>query len=191
LKLLKILKEVRDHSRLNRNTPILTAGMANFEQPDGPLRINKKEDVVSIDATFDFMRAHGLDNLVDAYAVHVYPSQGRPGDPAAAAERRERLEKYALAECRPAGSTQGKPCWITEWGFAYGETKCPLNDRDHIFLVRETRSEFRKYADAGRLVGIIYYTWNTDPWSKVIDPFSALRCGTFTESGAFAIAPER
>ena len=113
LKLLKILKEIRDHTRLNRNTPILNAGLANFEQDAGPLYIHKKEDVVSIAATLDFMRAHGLDNLVDAYAVHVYSSQDRPGDPATAAERRERLEKYALAECRPAGSTDGKPCWIT------------------------------------------------------------------------------
>jgi hypothetical protein len=191
LKLLKILKEVRDHSKLNRNTPILSAGLANFEQDDGSLYIHKKEDVVSIAATLDFMRAHGLDNLVDAYAVHVYSSQDRPGDPAADAERAVRLEKYALAECRPAGDADGKPCWITEWGFSYGETKCPLNDRDHTLLVREMRSVFRKYADTGRLLGIIYYTWNTDPWSKVIDPFSALRCGGLTESGALAIAPER
>lgn len=189
LKLLKVLKDVRDHSKLNRNTPILTAGLANFEQDDGPL--HRKEDVVSIAATLDFMRAHGLDQLVDAYAVHVYPSQDRPGDAAAAAERRQRLEKYALAECRPAGSPEGKPCWITEWGFAYGETPCPLDDSRHTLLVGEMRSEFRNYARAGRLIGIIYYTWNTDPWSKAIDPFSALRCGALTTSGRLAIAPEQ
>jgi hypothetical protein len=191
LKLLKILKEVRDHSKLNRNTPILSAGLANFEQDDGPLYIHKKEDVVSIAATLDFMRAHGLDQLVDAYAVHIYASQDRPGNQTAAAGRAERIAKYALAECRPAGSPEGKPCWVSEWGFTYGETRCPLDDKDHILLVQEIRSEFRKYADAGRLLGIIYYTWNTDPWSKTIDPFSILRCGGPTESGRLAIAPDR
>jgi hypothetical protein len=188
LKLLRILKDVRDHSKLNRKTPIVTAGMANFEIPDGPL--GRNEDVVSVDATFDFLRAHGLDALVDAYAVHVYPRADKPGDPTAAARRQERLADYGLAQCRPAKSAEGKPCWITEWGFAYGgDTKCPLNDTTHVLLVREMMSEFRKYHDAGRLVGAIYYTWNTDPWAKTIDPFSAYRCGGLTESGRLAIAP--
>jgi hypothetical protein len=187
LKLLKVLKDVRDHSERNRKTPILTAGMANFDLPDGPL--GRNEDLVSVDATFDFMRAHGLDALVDAYAVHVYPRSDRPGDQTAAAERRERLAKYGLAQCRPAKSAEGKPCWITEWGFAYGDTKCPFNDTDHVILVREMMSEFRKYHAAEQLLGVIYYTWNTDPWAKKIDPFSAYRCGTLTESGRLAIAP--
>ena len=195
LKLLKILKEVRDHSRLNRNTPILTAGLADFAQPDGPL--GRPEDVVSVNATLDFMRAHGLDTLVDAYAIHVYPSQDKPGDPSAAAARAERLAKYALAECRPPNSPEGKPCWITEWGFAFPDTRCPANDTSHVVLVREMLSEFRKYADAGRLNGAIYYTWNTDPWvdtdpyAKKVDPFATFRCGALLESGRLAIIPPR
>lgn len=195
LKLLKILKEARDHSRLNRNTPILTAGLADFGQPDGPL--GRPEDTVSVNATLDFMRAHGLDKLVDAYAIHVYPSQDKPGDPGAAAARAERMAKYALAECRPPNSADGKPCWITEWGFAYPNTQCPVDDTGHVALVREILSEFRKYAEAGRLVGVLYYTWNTDPWvntdpwAKKVDPFATFRCGALTKSGRLAIIPEQ
>jgi hypothetical protein len=48
LKVLAALKEVRDHSRLNRTTPIISAGLV--AAPDGEtLYNNKKEDMVSLD----------------------------------------------------------------------------------------------------------------------------------------------
>jgi hypothetical protein len=189
LKVLKVLKDVRDHSKLNRQTPILSAGLAASEKPDGPLWSLKKEDIVSIDATLEFMRAHGLDKLVDAYAIHVYPWSNQPGDPTADAERATRLAKYDLAQCRPAGSTEGKPCWMTEWGFANKSLSCPIKDRDRALLIRSMMSEFRKYADEGRLIGAIYYSWNTDAWEREIDPLTIFRCGALTEGGRLAIAP--
>jgi hypothetical protein len=194
VKLLQVLKQVRDRSKLNRTTPILTAGMANFERPDGPLGPGKREDLVSIDATFDFLRAYGMDNLVDGYAVHVYPWSDQPGDPIADRRRNDRLAKYALAQCRPAGSPDGKPCWITEWGFFNNNTKCPIDDTDRAVLVRNMMSEFRRYADSGRLVGVFYYTWATNAWDQRLqktDPLSVYRCGGLTESGRLAIAPPR
>jgi hypothetical protein len=47
LKILAVLKEVRDHSRLNRNTPIITAGMVDAKDGD-KLYSNKKEDMVRL-----------------------------------------------------------------------------------------------------------------------------------------------
>lgn len=190
LQLLKILKDVRDHSQRNRHTPILSAGLAASEKPDGPLWGGKKEDIVSVNATFDFLRAYGIDDLVDAYAIHVYPWSDGPGDPIAARRRSERLAKYVLTECRAAQSPEGKPCWITEWGFANNDMRCPINDRDRALLVGEMMSDFRKYVDEGRLVGLLYYSWNTDPWAQRTDPLSIYRCGALTESGRLAIAPD-
>lgn len=188
LKVLSQVKDVRDHAGLNRATPILTAGFGVYEGPEGPLR-QPSFGLVSINATLDFMRAHGLDQWVDGYAVHVYPWSDRPGDPAAAAGRQHRLAKYALTRCQPAGSNAGKPCWITEWGFKLRDTACPVNDDERKVLIREMMRNFKPYVENGRLRGLIYFGWNTDPWAKSPDPLSLNQCGTLTASGRQAIDP--
>ncbi len=62
INVLEVLKEVRDHSRLNRNTPIILAGMVSAKDGE-KLYNNKQEDMVSLAATIEFLRAHGLDSL--------------------------------------------------------------------------------------------------------------------------------
>lgn len=188
LKILAVLKEVRDHSRLNHNTPIILAGLVSA--PDGEkLYNNKKEDMVSLPATIAFLRANGLDSLVDAYGIHTYPSSDHPGDPAAATRRAARLDSVDLAECRAPGTTGGKPCWITEWGFPNKDVSCPPKDSQRALLVKELRGDFAKAAAQRRLGGIVYFSWNSDPWSKTVDPDSVYRCGELTEAGRLAIAP--
>jgi hypothetical protein len=75
LEILAVLKQVRDASSLNRETPIISAGLS----PSGPARTDPpdglREDAVTIDATLQFLRAHGLDNYADAYGIHIYPWQ--------------------------------------------------------------------------------------------------------------------
>ena len=62
VKIIAVLKEVRDHSRLNRTTPLISAGMVTA--PDGGKLYNdKREDMVSLSATMTFLRANGLDAL--------------------------------------------------------------------------------------------------------------------------------
>jgi hypothetical protein len=78
IEVLQVLKDVRDHSRLNKSTPIISAGLVSAKDGD-KLYNNKKEDKVSLSATIAFLRAHGLDLLVEAYGVHIYPSTGQPG----------------------------------------------------------------------------------------------------------------
>jgi hypothetical protein len=187
LKVLAVLKDIRDHSRLNQNTPILTAGMATYETDEGPLPNGAKSDLVSANATLDYLRANGLDRLVDAYAVHVYPSGNGPGDPRAAADRQARLARFVLARCRPAGSADGKPCWLTEWGFNNIDTACPSNDVKRSMLVGEMMNNFRPYVRQGRLVGLLYFSWNNDPGSKTVSPLTVYRCGSLTESGKLSI----
>ena len=47
----------------------------------------------------------------------------------------------------------------------------------------------RRAAAQNRLAGIDYFSWNSDRWSKQVDPDSVYRCGALTESGRLAIAP--
>jgi hypothetical protein len=110
LKLLAVIKDVRSRSKLNRHTAIVSAGLVFNEAPEAPRKA--RLDAVSAVATLDFMRANGLDDLVDAYGVHTYPWTNDPGNPGAAAGRRERLQKYVLAECRPEGSPAANPAGL-------------------------------------------------------------------------------
>jgi hypothetical protein len=180
LKLLAVIKDVRSRSKLNHHTPIVSAGLVFDEAPEAPRKA--RLDAVSGAATLDFMRVHGLDDLVDAYGVHTYPWVDRPGDPAAVAGRRERLQKYVLAECRPEGSTNGKPCWITEWGVPNHGTSCPPIETNQISLVNETRTNFRPYIAQGRVIGLIYFAW-------IDQEYGIYRCGGVTGAGKLALSP--
>jgi hypothetical protein len=186
VKVMAALKEVRDHSRLNRSAPIILAGLVSAKDGE-KLYNNKKEDMVSLAATIAFLRAHGLDALVDAYGVHSYPSPGQPGNPSAAVQRKDRLNSVDLAQCRPKGA--GKPCWITEWGFPNADVSCPAKEAPRTLLIEELRADFAAAAAEHRLIGIDYFAWNSDPWSSKPDANSVYRCDALTEAGVQAVAP--
>jgi hypothetical protein len=171
MRTLSVLKDIRDHSRLNRETPILSAGLAD-PGPAGP-RPGSKTDAVTISATLEYLRAKGIDRLVDAYGVHTYPSV-KGGAPS----RLDRLEHDTLVECRPPG--QGKPCWLTEWGLSAGEAACSGNDGPRASLMREMLGDLRQFVGDGRLKGLIYYAWADDK-------YGIYRCGSLTESGRLAL----
>jgi hypothetical protein len=182
LKLLAVIKDVRSRSKLNQQAVIVSAGLVFNEAPDAPRK--SRLDAVSASATFDFMRTHGLDDLVDAYGVHTYPWTNDPGAPSAEAGRRQRLQKYVLAECRPAGSGGGKPCWITEWGVPNRDAACPPHEKDQIALVNETRANLRPYVAERRVLGLFYYAWLDSR-----EGFALYRCDRLTETGRAALAP--
>jgi hypothetical protein len=181
LKILGVLKAVRDHSTLNQKTPIISAGLSNT----GRARTTPgaKLDGASISATLVFMRAHGLDKLVDAYGIHYYPWNKD------AAGRKANLENNAVAECHPANSGAGKPCWITEWGVENRGASCPLDESSRLPIVREMMDDFIELAQQRKVVAILYYDWTGDPWAKNIDPNSIFRCGALTNAGKLTLSP--
>lgn len=182
LKLLAVIKDVRSRSKLNQHVAIISAGLVFNEAPEAPR--TARLDAVNASATLDFMRAHGLDDLVDAYGVHTYPWTNDPGNPAAVAGRRERLQKYVLQECRPDGSAGGKPCWITEWGIPNHDASCPAQETNQITLVNETRANFRPYIAEKRILGLFYYAWLDSR-----EGFAIYRCDHLTQTGHLALAP--
>ena len=174
LKVLAVLKEVRDHSRLNKHIPILSAGMAAVT--GGSWQQKLQVDGVSIPATYAYLRAHGLDKLVDGYGVHDYPPEVNPGDKAAAAKRIAMLDKSIF----PPGNT--KPYWLTEWGFSSVATSL-AEDQARARSVVEMRTYFLHLFRQGRLGGIFWYVWN-EP-----DHDSIYRAGVLMEAGRQAVAP--
>ncbi len=187
IKLLEALKDVRDHSKLNQHTAIITAGLADVGGSTWPQK--RRADAVDISATLDFMRAHGLDQLVDGYGIHSYPPSSEPGTSAGAAQRRAHVEQNGIAECQAPGKAAGKPCWITEWGVGGANRTCPVVDKDKVTLVREMRAYYAELARQGRLDALIFYVWHGDWHSEQENAASAFRCGALTASGRLALAP--
>jgi hypothetical protein len=183
LKILTVLKDMRDHSKLNHATPIMTAGLGTYDQDDGVLPGWAKGDIVGIHTTLSYLRAHGLDNLVDAYAVHIYPDT-KHGGADAAALRKDRIARYDLADCRPSASGEGKPCWVTEWGIDNPAAECPIDDAPRAQFIKEIMGDFRPYVRQGRVAGLVYFAWNS------VGPVMASglwRCGGLTDAGRLAV----
>ena len=174
LKVLAVLKDVRDHSKLNRQAPIISAGMAAVN--GGPWQQKLQIDSVSIPATYAFLRAHGLDDLVDGYGVHDYPAVVPAGDKAAAARRAAELDELIF----PPGNA--KPYWLTEWGFA-STAASSADDQTRARSVTEVRTYLLHLYEQRRLGGIFWYVWN-EP-----DHNSIYRQGALVEAGRRAIAP--
>jgi hypothetical protein len=179
IKLLAVLKDIRDHSKLNQHTPIISAGLSPWEPGKGP---DKARDAVSLTATIQFLRANGMDQFVDAYGVHWYP----PGGKATPADRLSQMQQV-FAECGVAGSG-GKPCWLTEWGLPVSSGgNCPVVDDKRTAIFSEVRDGFSRYVQQGRLKGILFYAWQGDIHEE--GPYNAFLCGALTKSGRLAISP--
>jgi hypothetical protein len=190
LKTLAALKDIRDHSTLNRRTPIISAGLADLDDSGKWLR-TVKADVVSVDATLHFLQANGLDQLVDGYGLHFYPLATCPGSPAGQAALRAHLDLNGLTECAPPAAAKGKPCWVTEWNFngLKGLDACSIDDAARIAMVGEMRSVLHSLAAQHRLGGSLYYTWQGQIRAPKEDHDSAILCGALTESGRLAVSP--
>jgi hypothetical protein len=174
LKVVAALKDVRDHSKLNKRAPIISAGMAAAANAQWLQSL--KVDAVSIPATYAFLRAHGLDTLVDGYGVHDYPPVVKPGDKAAIAQRNAQLDQLVFAP------DNAKPYWLTEWGFGSGAATS-AQDRYRARSVGEMRAYFIQLSRQGRLGALFWYVWN-EP-----DHDSIYRQGALMDAGKQAIAP--
>jgi hypothetical protein len=170
LRTLSVLKDLRDHSRLNRETPILSAGLADPGSA-GP-RPGVKSDAVTITATLRYLRENGMDALVDAYGVHTYPWAKT------AAARRNQLAEDTFAECR--SPAHGKPCWLTEWGLPAVGAACGSNDASRAAREQEMLGDLQQFVSQGRLNGLLYFSWDDAK-------YGIYRCGALTESGRLAL----
>src|SRR5882672_1731248 len=190
LKVLATLKEMRDHLKLNQHTPVISAGLADSASAAQPFRIaGILVDSVDINTTLRFLRANGLDRLVDGYSVHHYPTSIKAGTKEGADLRLSRMMQNVFAQC--GSSAGGKPCWLTEWGFNIDGDACPVNESIRTALVREVRNDFGQLAQQGQLKGLLFFSWRDDTHAAREDHSNVIRCGSLAESGRLAIAPLR
>jgi hypothetical protein len=172
LRVMAVLKEMRDHSQVNKTTPILSSMSGNWAVPD----------VVRASDSIEFLRQNGLDKLADGYSVHFYPNS----DPRlTAAERATALEQSGILAACGRGA---KPCWLTEWGLNNPNRSCPIGDAVRTHTVEAERAVFKPYVEQGRLAAVIYYSWSGVPGAKE-DPGGIFRCGALTGAGKLALSP--
>jgi hypothetical protein len=168
------MKDLRDHSKLNQHTPIITAGLSQIHST--PFEVTLRDAI-------EFLNQNGIAKLVDGYGIHVYPS-GDPNRPVSA--RIASLDEDMFSACSPA-----KPCWVTEWGFrndGQNGQYCPGNNRVLTKVVQDMRTSFVHFAARGQLAALMYFDWTADkPGMK--DTFSVFRCGALTDSGKLALSP--
>lgn len=175
---LAVLKAARDASTQNHTTPIILAGLSD-PSPAWPTS-SVRADAVDHADTLAYLKAHGLDALVDGYGAHTYAGPGLTD-----AQRLEHLREYVLLGCRPAGDATGKPCWLTEWGIPLPATSCPPNDAKRLPLVKAFRADLASQVADSSVAALFYYRWDGR-----IDPLGIYACGTLTASGRAALSLE-
>ncbi|HET9538058.1 MAG TPA: glycoside hydrolase [Mesorhizobium sp.] len=166
----RIVREEIARTAHNRGAQVLAAGLSDISAAiadDRGIETVDASDVVAL------LRARDIDDAVDGYGVHLYPDQSVTAD-----ERQRRIGS-AVSYCREPVS--GKPCWITEWGLANASVACPLDDDRRSRIAGEVRTLFDALIREGRVVGALYYDWDTNL------PYSVWRCGSLTPTGRVAI----
>lgn len=176
LRSLAALKEARDASTQNRSTPIILAGLSD-PSPAWPTP-SVRADAIDHADTLAYLRAHGLDALVDGYGVHTYVGPGLTD-----AQRRDHLRRYVFLACRETSNTTGKPCWLTEWGVPRTSTACPPDDAGRLPIVKALRADLDAEVRTGATAALFYY-----PWDGQTDRLGIYACGGLTPSGRAALS---
>lgn len=162
---LRIVREEAKASAYNKDIPIISAGLV----PSAPIYAKQiGYEVVPAMEMIEALQQRGLDDLVDAYGIHVYPAQ-----PTAEARRARIAEAFAI--CAP--SPQGKPCWLTEWGLNNVQKTCPLDDTKRAETAKEIMALLGEYEAKGVLDAAYYFDWDASP------VLSLKRCGGLSETG--------
>jgi hypothetical protein len=181
INLLVDLKGVRDSLNLNRKVPIVLGGIGQIYENWPNSIFQKKTDSVSVNATIEFLRSLGLDELVDVYGIHYYPNPNFTSE-----QRKAFFKDKVMKQCSDADSGFGKPCWITEWGVENKDDTCYPNENQRLPLMVETLGEFDSYSKLSRLDLVILFSWGSWP-GQVLEPFSVYRCGQLLSSGRIAL----
>ncbi|MCK3780111.1 glycoside hydrolase [Ensifer sesbaniae] len=172
---IEVLKITRDEVRKSEKSSgaaIVSAGLSDMGAKEADRQGMERLDPAEV---ITLLQARGMDQLVDAYGIHIYPARK---DPSAIRSVVTKLLDF----CKPSES--GRPCWVTEWGIANTARTCPVDDRERLGAMAAMRTVFSDFAKAKRLDAAYYYDWDTQ------QSYRLWRCGSLSPAGAMAIAPE-
>jgi hypothetical protein len=61
------------------------------------------------------------------------------------------------------------------------------NDTARAAIVEDMMGDFRDLYKQGRIIGLIYFSWNSDPWSKQVSASTIYRCNALTPNGKLVL----
>lgn len=172
VQLLQVTRQELAKTKLSRSAKLVSAGLSDIPPEHADRRGVDSIDPASFTA---LLRKHGLDKTADAYGIHIYP--GGDGSPTARAQHVD--QALSICQARP---DEGKPCWITEWGFANTAKTCPADDSRRERLVKATRERFAELMRAGRIGAAFYFDWDAST-------YGVWRCGELSPAGRAAVTP--
>lgn len=172
VQLLQVTRQELAKTKLSSRAKLVSAGLSDIPPAHADRRGIDSIDPASFTA---LLRKHGLDQAADGYGIHIYP--GGDTSPAARAQHVDR----ALSICRTRPE-EGKPCWITEWGFANTQKTCPADDSRRERLVKATRERFAELMRTGRIAAAFYFDWDEAK-------YGVWRCGGLSPAGRAAVTP--
>lgn len=172
IQLLQVTRQELAKTKLSSGAKLVSAGLSDIP-PDHADR-RGVDSIGPVEFTA-LLRKHGLDRAADGYGIHIYPG----GD--TSADQRAKHVSDALSICRTRPEV-GKPCWITEWGFANTTKTCPADDSRRERLVKATRERFAELMRAGRIAAAFYFDWDATT-------YGVWRCGELSPAGRAALTP--
>lgn len=167
VELLRIVRAELAQTKHSAKAKVVSAGLSDIPFIDADRR---GIDTIEPAVFTNILQKYGLDEVADGYGIHIYP-----GSSGTRAARAKHIGK-ALSFC---GGPGGKPCWITEWGFANTSKACPANDNNRQQLVGRAREHFRAMMDTGQVAAAYYFDWDASP-------YGVWRCGGLTPAGRAA-----
>lgn len=170
IELLRIVRQIRDGSKVNQGMKLLSAGLANV-RPEFAAYL--KADFVDAGLTYRLLKQRGLSSIVDAAAIHYYPP------PSMSVSERAELLSDVLDACAESGATGA--CWITEWGVNSNHHGCSEDESSRIDLVEETRRALDEAASNGQLSADFFFEWDGRTLRSI------WRCNTLTPTGRAAL----
>ena len=168
---LQITRDEVRKSEKSSGAAIVSAGLSDMGAKEADRQGMERLDPAEV---ITLLQARGMDQLVDAYGIHIYPARKDP-------KAIESVVTKLLDFCKPSES--GRPCWVTEWGIANTARTCPVDDRERLRAMAAMRTVFSDLAKAKRLDAAYYYDWDTQ------QSYRLWRCGSLSPAGALAIAP--
>lgn len=172
VQLLQVTRQELAKTKLSRGAKVVSAGLSDIPPAHADRRGIDSIDPASFTA---LLRKHGLDKAADGYGIHIYPG----GDTSPSARQQHVDQALSICRTRPE---EGKPCWITEWGYANTAKTCPADDRRRERLVKATRERFSELMRAGRIAAAFYFDWDATT-------YGIWRCGELSPAGRAAVTP--
>ena len=166
---LRVTRQVLDTTVHSREAKLVTAGLSDMRPKTADGLGYERLDAAEV---IELLRERGIDAIVDAYGIHIYP--GNRIGAILAARVNDLLDFCGSGEI-------ARPCWVTEWGIANKNQKCPVNDSKRETVFQAMRETFADLSETGQLEAVYYYDWDTH------ERYSIWRCGELSPAGAVAL----